>query len=301
MDLFNECLERVKSCIIDAKMDKSSIHDVVLVGGSSRIPKVQQLLQEFFEGKELCQSINPDEAVAYGAAVQAAMLCDSFKNVPNLVLQDVAPLSLGIGTKGDIMSVVIPRNSSIPVKKTKVYATSKDNNRAGSINVYEGERAKASDNNLLGSFIISFRPGARRGTPVEVCFTIDENGILTVSAMEKSTGNTNKITITNDKERLSRDKIKKLIEEAREYHAEDEKFLKKAKVMNNLDDCIYKLRNALKNEEVKSSQKVKHINLAITEATNLLDKNKDKNELNVLEYHLKELKNMLEDLEVKSG
>jgi L1 cell adhesion molecule like protein len=198
------------------------------------------------------------------------------------------------------MSVVIPRNSSIPVKKTKVYTTSKDNLGA-TIDVYEGERAKASDNNLLGSFIISCRPGAPRGTPLEVCFTIDENGILTVSAMEKSTGNTNKITITNDKERLSRDKIKKLIEEAREYHAEDEKFLKKAKVMNNLDDCIYKLRNALKNEEVKSSQKVKHINLAITEATNLLDKNKDKNELYVLEYHLKELKNMLEDLEVKSG
>jgi L1 cell adhesion molecule like protein len=220
-----------------------------------------------------------------------------------LVLQDVAPLSLGIGTKGDIMNVVIPRNTSIPVKKTKVYTTSNDNNRV-SIDVYEGERAKASDNNLLGSFILSCRRGAPRGTPLDVCFTIDENGILTVSAMEKSTGNTNKITITKDKKRLSRDKIKKLIEEAREYHAEDERFLRKAKVMNELDDCIYKFTNALKIEGVKSKlsfYKNIKINLAITKATNLLDKNKDKNELHVLEYHLKELKNMLEDPEVKSG
>jgi L1 cell adhesion molecule like protein len=264
---------------------------------------VQKLLRDFFNGKDLCKSINPDEAVACGAAVHAALLSKGLKNVPNLVLRDVTPLSLGIEAKGDIMSVVIPRNTFIPITKTKPYSTAIDN-RGAFIEVYEGERAKASDNNLLGSFILSCRPGAPRGTPLEVCFTIDENGILTVSAMEKSTGNTNEITITSDKERLSREEIKKLIEEAREYHAEDEKFLKKAKVMNELDDCIYKLRNALKNKQVKSklsSYKVKKINLAITKATNLLDKNKHQNELYVLQNHLKELERMLEDLEVKSG
>ncbi|GAU23232.1 hypothetical protein TSUD_172600 [Trifolium subterraneum] len=303
MDLFKECLKTVESCLIDAKMDKSSIHDVVLVGGSSRIPKVQQLLQEFFKGKELCENINPDEAVAYGAAVQAAMLCDGFKNVSNFVLRDVTPLSLGISLNDRTMSAVIPRNSSIPVKKTKGYVTAEDNHGA-SILVYEGERASVANNNLLGSFSLHCRPGAPRGTPFEVCFTINENGILTVSAMENSTGNTNQITITNDKERLSVEEIKKLIEKAREYHAEDERFLRKVKVMNELDDIIYKLTNGLKNEDVKSklsSQKVKKINLAITKTTDLLDKNKHQNELHVLEYHLKELETMLEDLKVKTG
>ncbi|MCH95520.1 heat-shock protein, partial [Trifolium medium] len=150
MDLFEKCLETVKSCFSDAKMDKSSIDDVVLVGGSSRIPKVQQLLQEFFEGKDLYSSINPDEAVAYGAAVQAALLSEDVKNVPNLVLQDVTPLSLGTAVVGDVMSVVIPRNTSIPVKKTQNYLTVKDNQSRVAIKVYEGERMIASENNLLG-------------------------------------------------------------------------------------------------------------------------------------------------------
>ncbi|CAJ2669458.1 unnamed protein product [Trifolium pratense] len=278
MDLFNECMKTVESCFTDSKMDKSSVDDIVLVGGSSRIPKVQKLLRDFFNGKYLCKSINPDEAVACGAAVHAALL--SIR----------------------AMDVVIPRNTSIPVKKAKGYGTPKDSCGV-SIEVYEGERASVADNNLLGSFIL-FCPGVPGDTPMEVCFTIDENGILTVSAKEKSTGNTNEIRITNDRERLSTEEIKKLIEEAREYHAEDERFLRKAKVMNELDDCIYKLTNALKNEDVKSnlsSHKIKKINLAITKATNLLDKNKHQNELHVLENHLKGLESILEDIEIKNG
>ncbi|GAU17819.1 hypothetical protein TSUD_172080 [Trifolium subterraneum] len=201
MDLFEKCLETVKSCFSDAKMDKSSIDDVVLVGGSSRIPKVQQLLKEFFEGKELYSSINPDEAVAYGAAIQAALLSEDVKNVPNLVLQDVTPLSLGMDVIGDVMDVVIPKNTPIPVKKTKQYATVKDNQSVVSIMVYEGERKTASENNLLDFFTLSV-PRAPRGLSVQVCFTIDDDGILNVSAVEESSGNKKDITITSKNGRL---------------------------------------------------------------------------------------------------
>ncbi|KEH41085.1 heat shock 70 kDa protein [Medicago truncatula] len=287
MDFFKDCMKIVESCLDDAKMNKSSVNDIVIVGGSSRIPKVQQLLKDFFEGKELCMSINPDEAVAYGAAVQAALLSEGFKNVPNLVIQDVAPL-----------------NTSIPVKKTKLYKTDEDNQANVKIQVYEGERARASDNNLLGMLTLSCTSGPR-GQTFEGCFAIDENAILTVSVKETSTGNTNEITITNDKERLSAYEIKKMIQEAEEYRAEDEKFLRKAEVMNALDDCVYKLRNALKNKDVKlklSSKEVTKINGAITVATNLLDKkNNQHNEVDVLEGNLKELESMFENLVVKTG
>jgi L1 cell adhesion molecule like protein len=296
MDLFDECLETVKSCLTDAKMDKSAIHDVVLVGGSSRIPKVQQLLQEFFEGKELCQSINPDEAVAFGAAIQAAILSEGiYKNVPKLVLEDVTPLSLGIETFSDVMSAVITRNTNIPVMKTNVYGTPEDNADFLDIIVYEGERARASDNNLLGSFKLSGLPHAPRGHPFEVCFNIDENGILIVSAYDKSTGSRNKITITNDKERLSSQEIKKMIREAENYRVEDEKFLKKASVMNALDSCVYKMKNALKNKEIKvklSSKEIDRIDRAIAKARNLLD-SAQKIEIDVLENHLEELESSI--------
>ncbi|KAL5057134.1 hypothetical protein RYX36_028738 [Vicia faba] len=302
MDLFYECIETVETCLTDSKIDKSSVDDVVLVGGSSRIPKVQELLSDFFNGKDLCKSINPDEAVACGAAVQAALLSKTVKNVPNLVLRDVTPLSLGIRESEDTMSVVIPRNTSIPTKKTRGYSTGKDNDCSVSIQVYEGERACVSDNNLLGFFSLSCIPAAR-GHPLDVSFAIDENGILTVSAKEISTGNTNEITITNDKERLSSDEIKKLIQEADQYRAEDEKFLRKAKVMNALDYCVYKIRNTLKKDDVKLKllpQEKSKINRAITAATSLLDKNNQLNEVDILEDHLKKLETVLEDLEVKA-
>ncbi|CAI8612174.1 unnamed protein product [Vicia faba] len=304
MDLFNECMKTVESCLNDSKVDMSDIDDVVLVGGSSRIPKVQDMLQDFFKGKDLCKTINPDEAVAYGAAVQAAILSEGFKNVPNLVLRDVTPLSLGISADtGGVMSVVIPRNTTIPVKKSRGYATAIDNHCIVPIKVYEGERARASDNNLLGLFNLSCLPGTPRGQPLDVCFAIDDNGILIVSAKEISTGNTNEITITNDKERLSTFEIKKMIEDAETYQAEDKKFLRKAEVMSALDSCVYNLKNALKNDHylMLSFQKSEKINNAITVATNLLDKNNKQKEVEVLEDHLKELESMLKNLQVQTG
>ncbi|PNX57593.1 heat shock protein, partial [Trifolium pratense] len=268
MDLFNDCMTIVDSCLRDSKIHKRNISGVVLVGGSSRIPKVQDLLQEFFKGKDLFVRINPDEAVAYGAAIHAATLSEGFKNVPNLVLRDVTPLSLGIETNvGLVMGVVIPRNTPVPVKMTKQFSTLKDNQSIARFPVYEGERAKASENNLLGSFNLLCRPGAPRGHPLEVCFAIDENGILTVSAKEISTGNMNEITITNDKERLSKIEIKRKIEEAEKYHEEDMKFLKKAKVMSSLDSWVYDMKNTLKKKDINlilSPQEIEKINNAIT-------------------------------------
>jgi L1 cell adhesion molecule like protein len=258
---------------------------------------VQQLLQEFFNGKELCKSINPDEAVAYGAAVQAALLSEDIKNVPKLVLQDVTPLSLGRSIIGDIMSVVIPRNTCIPVKKTRPYFTVEDNQSHSLIEVYEGERTRASDNNLLGSFTLSGHTPAPRGHPLDVCFAIDENGILTVSAKENCSGKMNEITITNYKERLSAEEIKKLIREAENYHIEDMKFLRKAKAVNALDNYIYKMRNALKEEDISlklSSREIKKIESAIVVATNLVD-NKNA-EIDVLENYLIGLESRMEPI-----
>ncbi|CAJ2671073.1 unnamed protein product [Trifolium pratense] len=301
MDLFDECMEIVGSCLTNANIDKSCIDDVVLVGGSSRIPKVQQLLGDFFMGKDLCKSINPDEAVAFGAAVQAALLSDGIKNAPNLVLIDVTPLSLGLEINHDCMKVVIPRNTTIPVKKTLNCQTTKDNQSTALIEVYEGERAIASENNLLGSFKLSGLSPALRGHPMCVCFSVDENGILTVSAKEVSTGIMNEIIITNYKERLSAAEIKELIQEADNYRAEDEKFQQMAKVKSALDFCVYKIESALKKQNINfklSTPENKKINVAIRMAKKLLDEN-DLHEVDLLEDHLENLESMLEDITAK--
>ncbi|KOM52752.1 hypothetical protein LR48_Vigan09g141100 [Vigna angularis] len=303
MELFNQCMETVDRCLADAKMDKRSMHDIVLVGGSSRIPKVQELLQDFFEGKDLCKSINPDEAVAYGAAVQAALLSVGIKNVPDVVLLDVIPLSVGIKIKGDIMSVMIPRNTTIPVKRTHQYLTTVDNQSSVKIEVYEGERRRASDNNLLGSFILSGFPRAPRDHPFDVCFAIDENGILSVSAKEETTGISNKIIITNDVDRLSAEEIYKMIQEAEEYKAEDKKFLRKAKTMNKIDDYAYKIKKALEKENFSSkvcSEDREKISSAITKATELLGGDQQDEEVDVFKDHLKELINLFERFVEKS-
>ncbi|XP_052115971.1 heat shock cognate 70 kDa protein-like isoform X2 [Arachis duranensis] len=291
-DLFEECIEIVKECVTNAGIDKRCIHEVVLVGGSSRIPKVQQLLQEFFQGKNLFKALNPDEAVAYGAALQAALLSEGFKNVPNVVVCDVTPLSLGICEKVDIMSIEIPRNSSIPIKKKTKYGTVVDNQSFARVFVYEGERARASDNNLLGRFVLSGIPPAPRGHPIMICFNIDEDGILNVSAEEETTGKSNEITITNDKGRMSAKEIARLIQEAKIYEAEDREFLEKDGAMNDLDDYVYKMRKALEDIEMDKEK----IGDAIVKAKSLLDDHKEQHKKDVFEKNMKDLELYSESL-----
>ncbi|XP_071714832.1 heat shock 70 kDa protein 18-like [Rutidosis leptorrhynchoides] len=292
---FKKCIKTVENCLNDANMKKSCVDEIILVGGSTRIPKVQQMLQDFFDGKQLCKTVNPDEAVACGAAVMAAKLSGGTgknKSVQNVVLSDVTPLSLGLDTVGEKFYIVIPRNTPIPASNAQYLTTIVDNQILLCIKIYQGERSKSTDNHFLGEFLIDGLPPAPKGVSnVKVYFEIDANGILTVTAGIVATGKTKKITINNERRRLSNDEIEKMIREAEEYKFEDIQFKKKADAHNELENYLYHMRNKIEENNVKNkvyAEMLKDMENAIVDTTKWLKNNHDAplSELELKKLHL---------------